>query len=127
MAADRLRLAKHVDAKGHVMNGEKREPGAAVLFAIRKEFGKSVDWSLTGKWIRRAKETRRQAKSLPSQLNHFSVARRTIYSDGAAALPGKTDRVYGAQDALLLLRVLVRVIPLYDLWSCLTRNASTKR
>ena len=28
-------------------NGEK-EPGAAVLLAIRKEFGKSVDWLLTG-------------------------------------------------------------------------------
>jgi transcriptional regulator with XRE-family HTH domain len=28
-------------------NGEK-EPGAAVLLGIRKEFGKSVDWLLTG-------------------------------------------------------------------------------
>ena len=28
--------------------GEK-EPGAAVLFAITQEFGKSVDWLLTGK------------------------------------------------------------------------------
>ena len=28
--------------------GEK-EPGAAVLFAISNEFGKSVDWLLTGK------------------------------------------------------------------------------
>jgi len=28
-------------------NGNK-EPGAAVLLAIRKEFGKSVDWLLTG-------------------------------------------------------------------------------
>lgn len=28
-------------------NGEK-EPGAAVLLAIRKEFGRSVDWLLTG-------------------------------------------------------------------------------
>jgi transcriptional regulator with XRE-family HTH domain len=28
-------------------NGEK-EPGAAVLLAITKEFGKSVDWLLTG-------------------------------------------------------------------------------
>jgi transcriptional regulator with XRE-family HTH domain len=27
--------------------GEK-EPGAAVLLAIRREFGKSVDWLLTG-------------------------------------------------------------------------------
>jgi transcriptional regulator with XRE-family HTH domain len=26
----------------------KKEPGAAVLLAIRKEFGKSVDWLLTG-------------------------------------------------------------------------------
>jgi transcriptional regulator with XRE-family HTH domain len=29
-------------------HGEK-EPGAAVLLAISKEFGKSVDWLLTGK------------------------------------------------------------------------------
>ena len=29
-------------------NGEK-EPGAAVLLAIRQEFGKSVDWLLTGR------------------------------------------------------------------------------
>jgi transcriptional regulator with XRE-family HTH domain len=28
-------------------NGEK-EPGSAVLLGIRKEFGKSVDWLLTG-------------------------------------------------------------------------------
>jgi transcriptional regulator with XRE-family HTH domain len=28
-------------------NGEK-EPGAAVLLAIGQEFGKSVDWLLTG-------------------------------------------------------------------------------
>lgn len=28
-------------------HGEK-EPGAAVLFAISKEFGKSVDWVLSG-------------------------------------------------------------------------------
>jgi transcriptional regulator with XRE-family HTH domain len=28
-------------------NGEK-EPGPAVLLAIRQEFGKSVDWLLTG-------------------------------------------------------------------------------
>ena len=28
-------------------NGEK-EPGAAVLLSIRKEFGKSIDWLLTG-------------------------------------------------------------------------------
>jgi hypothetical protein len=48
MAANRLRLAKHVDAKGHLMNREK-EPGAAVLLAIGQEFGKSVDWLLTGK------------------------------------------------------------------------------
>jgi transcriptional regulator with XRE-family HTH domain len=26
----------------------RKEPGAAVLLAIRKEFGKSVDWLLTG-------------------------------------------------------------------------------
>lgn len=37
--------------QGHLSaleRGEK-EPGAAVLFAISKEFGKSVDWLLTGK------------------------------------------------------------------------------
>ncbi len=28
-------------------NGEK-EPGSAVLLAIRQEFGKSIDWLLTG-------------------------------------------------------------------------------
>ena len=28
-------------------NGEK-EPGAAVLLAIKQEFGRSVDWLLTG-------------------------------------------------------------------------------
>lgn len=28
-------------------NGEK-EPGAAVLLAIRQEFGQSIDWLLTG-------------------------------------------------------------------------------
>ena len=32
-------------------NGEK-EPGAAVLLAIKKEFGKSVDWLLTGEMQR---------------------------------------------------------------------------
>lgn len=32
-------------------NGEK-EPGAAVLLAIRREFGKSVDWLLTGETSR---------------------------------------------------------------------------
>lgn len=35
----------HLSALEH---GEK-EAGAAVLFAISKEFGKSVDWLLTGK------------------------------------------------------------------------------
>ena len=45
MAADRLRLAKHIHAKGHVMNREE-EPGAAVLLAVSQEFGKSVDWLL---------------------------------------------------------------------------------
>ena len=32
-------------------NGEK-EPGAAVLLSIRREFGKSVDWLLTGETSR---------------------------------------------------------------------------
>ena len=31
------------------MNALEKELGAAVLFAINKEFGKSVDWLLTGK------------------------------------------------------------------------------
>jgi hypothetical protein len=48
MAADRLRLAKLIHAKGHVMNREE-EPGAAVLLAVSQEFGKSVDWLLTGR------------------------------------------------------------------------------
>ena len=43
MAADRPMLAKHVNATGHVMNALEKEPGAAVLFAVNKEFGKSVD------------------------------------------------------------------------------------
>ena len=37
--------------QGHLSaleRGEK-EPGAAVLLAISREFGKSVDWLLTGK------------------------------------------------------------------------------
>src|SRR5689334_3047933 len=37
MAADRLMLATHVDANGHVTKGEQ-EPGAAVLLAISQEF-----------------------------------------------------------------------------------------
>lgn len=37
--------------------GEK-EPGAAVLLAISQEFGKSVDWLLTG-------EERRQSSAVP--------------------------------------------------------------
>jgi transcriptional regulator with XRE-family HTH domain len=35
--------------------GEK-EPGAAVLLAISREFGKSVDWLLTGKTHREPKK-----------------------------------------------------------------------
>ena len=31
------------------MNGERREPGTDFLFALSQEFGKSVDWLLTGK------------------------------------------------------------------------------
>jgi hypothetical protein len=48
VAADWLRLAKHVDAKGHVMNGKKRTSSGCPS-CISKEFGKSVDWLLTGK------------------------------------------------------------------------------
>jgi hypothetical protein len=58
MAADRLRHAKHADAKGHVMNQEK-EPGAALL-AISQEFGKSVDSLLTGQ--EHAEQRKRAAK-----------------------------------------------------------------
>ena len=37
--------------QGHLSRLERgeKEPGAAVLFAISQEFGKSVDWLLTGK------------------------------------------------------------------------------
>ena len=31
------------------MNALEKETGTAVLFAVNKEFGKSVDWLLTGK------------------------------------------------------------------------------
>jgi transcriptional regulator with XRE-family HTH domain len=44
--------------------GEK-EPGAAVLLAISQEFGKSVDWLLTGKTP--VEPTKRVAKD-PSRL-----------------------------------------------------------
>jgi transcriptional regulator with XRE-family HTH domain len=44
--ARRIGVAQsHLSALEH---GEK-EPGAAVLLAISREFGKSVDWLLTGK------------------------------------------------------------------------------
>jgi transcriptional regulator with XRE-family HTH domain len=36
------------DVLSALQRGEK-EPGAAVLVAISQEFGKSVDWLLTGK------------------------------------------------------------------------------
>lgn len=43
--ASRIGVAQsHLSALEH---GEK-EPGAAVLLAISREFGKSVDWLLTG-------------------------------------------------------------------------------
>lgn len=32
-----------------------KEPGAAVLLAIKREFGKSVDWLLTGEEVRSKK------------------------------------------------------------------------
>jgi transcriptional regulator with XRE-family HTH domain len=37
--------------QGHLSRLERgeKEPGAAVLLAISQEFGKSVDWLLTGK------------------------------------------------------------------------------
>jgi len=42
----------HLSALEH---GE-REPGAAVLLAISREFGKSVDWILTGQVPKKLKE-----------------------------------------------------------------------
>ena len=44
--------------------GEK-EPGAAVLLAISREFGKSVDWLLTGK---KHVEPKQRVADDPSQL-----------------------------------------------------------
>jgi transcriptional regulator with XRE-family HTH domain len=44
--------------------GEK-EPGAAVLLAISREFGKSVDWLLTGK---RHIESKNRAPKDPAEL-----------------------------------------------------------
>ncbi len=44
--------------------GEK-EPGAGVLLAISREFGKSVDWLLTGK---RHVEPKKRVAENPSQL-----------------------------------------------------------
>jgi transcriptional regulator with XRE-family HTH domain len=45
-------LARHIHVAQSYLSalerGEK-EPGAAVLLAISREFGKSVDWLLTGK------------------------------------------------------------------------------
>ncbi len=49
MNADRLRRAKQVDEKDDVLNGEKRNRERLSLLLIRQEFGKSVDWLLTGK------------------------------------------------------------------------------
>jgi transcriptional regulator with XRE-family HTH domain len=43
----------------------KKEPGAAVLLAISREFGKSVDWLLTGQ---RHVEQKKQAAEDPSQF-----------------------------------------------------------
>ena len=57
MAADSPMLAKHVNATGHVMNALEKEPGAAVLFAVNKEFGKSVDWLLTEKVFVESKQS----------------------------------------------------------------------
>ena len=43
--ASRIEVAQsHLSALEH----GQREPGAAVLLAISREFGKSVDWLLTG-------------------------------------------------------------------------------
>ena len=44
--ARRIRIAQSYLSA--LERGEK-EPGAAVLLAISREFGKSVDWLLTGK------------------------------------------------------------------------------
>ena len=45
-------FARRIDvAQGYLSALERgaKEPGAAVLLAISREFGKSVDWLLTGK------------------------------------------------------------------------------
>ena len=57
-------LTKHVNATGHVMNGLEKEPGAAVLFAVNKEFGKPVDWLLTGKAFVEPKKVRQSDGNL---------------------------------------------------------------
>ena len=51
-----FRISRESATKGDVMNGEK-EPGTDFLFALSQEFGKSVDWLLTGKEHAAKKET----------------------------------------------------------------------
>ena len=53
--------------QGHLSRLERgeKEPGAGVLLAISQEFGKSVDWLLTGK---KHVEPKKRVAEDPSQL-----------------------------------------------------------
>src|SRR6266699_1043346 len=54
-------FAKRVGATQSYLSALERglkEPGAAVLLAISREFGKSVDWLLTGSAVLRPKRQR---------------------------------------------------------------------
>jgi transcriptional regulator with XRE-family HTH domain len=54
-------LAKRVGVtQGYLSALERgaKEPGAAVLLAMSREFGKSVDWLLTGEIVPRKKKAR---------------------------------------------------------------------
>jgi len=68
-------------------HGEK-EPGAAVLLAISRQFGKSVDWLLTGrpqKWAKNA--------GLCSRLGTRTISSKYCLSRGRSTwqLPGSPD------------------------------------
>ena len=95
------------------MNGLEKEPGAAVLFAVNKEFGKSVDWLLTGKAFVESKKVRQGDGNLllstletsvnaPAQLRGIYSPQRpghgrdsdsltTLKSDGRTALEGSAQ------------------------------------
>jgi transcriptional regulator with XRE-family HTH domain len=52
--------------QGHLSRLERgeKEPGAGVLLAISREFGKSVDWLLTGKTLDPKKRATRDSAEL---------------------------------------------------------------